>query len=172
MPSLARLYRLRSTPALPSMASRSALKKPRFLSAAPTGQPAFCKTVHAIPGAGALTPTGPGLAIHGKSFGPQEAALLVGCADRAACILQDCACHPWRGCIGSDWPRPCHPWQVVRPSRSCASCRLRRPGLTQPPGREWSVPRRRSSWATCGGSLPTAGRPRSTSRRPPARLRR
>ena len=36
-PSLARLFRLRSAPALPSMASRSAIKKLCFLSAAPTG---------------------------------------------------------------------------------------------------------------------------------------
>ena len=37
MPSLARVFRLRSPPVSPSMASRSALRKLRFLSAAPTG---------------------------------------------------------------------------------------------------------------------------------------
>ncbi len=47
MPSLARGCRLRSTPALPSMASRSALKKLCFLSAAPTGpHPCLARPLH------------------------------------------------------------------------------------------------------------------------------
>ena len=42
------------------------------------------RCVHAVPGASLSTSINPSLAIHGKSFGPQEAMLLVGCADRAS----------------------------------------------------------------------------------------
>jgi len=47
-----------------------------------------------------------------------------------------CACLPWRDCVGFDEPQPCHPWQAVHPSGSCASRRLRRPGLT--PGKPFT----------------------------------
>ena len=39
-----------------------------------------------------------------------------------------CASHPWRDIGGFANPQTCHPWQVVRPSKSFAFCRLRRPG--------------------------------------------
>ena len=45
-------------------------------------------------------------------------------------ILAACTCLPCRRHGNFDYPQPCLPWQVVRPSRSAASCRLRRPGLT------------------------------------------
>jgi len=156
MPSMAQRFRLRPAPVLPSMASRSSghraqlggarsaheaalrkrlpspLEKRCFSSASQTGQPAFWRVVHAIPGAALLASTGPGLAIHGKPFGPRKALLFVCFADRATCILASCSCHPWRNASGFDRPRSCHPWQAVRPSKSCAFRLLRRPGLTLP----------------------------------------
>ena len=41
-----------------------------------------------------------------------------------------CASHPWRDYCGFAKPQPRHPWRVVRPSKSFAFRRLRRPGLT------------------------------------------
>ena len=76
--------------------------------------------------------TSPGLAIHGKAFRLSKAALLIGCADRATCVLADCACRPWRNFGGFDQPRPCHPWQGVQAFKSCAFDRLRRPAFTHP----------------------------------------
>ncbi len=56
---------------LPSpLASRSALEKLRFSSAAPTGQPAFRRIAQAIHGAAMVASTSPGLAILGEPFGP------------------------------------------------------------------------------------------------------
>ena len=49
--------------------------------------------VQAIPGATLVASLTPGLAIHGKSFGPQEALLLVGCADRASPMPRTPAAH-------------------------------------------------------------------------------
>ncbi len=108
MPSLARLFGLRQTPVLASLASRSSshraqlgvarpaheaalrkrlaspLKELRSLSAAPTGQPALAWLAHAIPGAALWASPNPSLAIRGEPFGPQRASFFVGCADRAS----------------------------------------------------------------------------------------
>ena len=52
--------------------------------------------VHAIPGATLVVSPTPSLAIHGKSFGPQEALLLVGYADRASPMSRTPAAHTAR----------------------------------------------------------------------------
>ncbi len=66
------------------------------------------------------------------ALAPRKALLFVCFAGRATCILARCACHPWRGASGFDWPRPCHPWQGVQAFKSCAFDRLRRPAFTHP----------------------------------------
>ncbi len=65
--------------------------------------------VPAIPGARLSTSINPSLAIHGKSFGPQEAALLVGCADRASPMPRTPAApHAPDGDSGRDRRRDMH----------------------------------------------------------------
>ena len=46
-------------------------------------------------------------------------------------ILTGRACHPWRERSDFDWPQSRHPWPAVRPLKSVAFHRLRRPGLTR-----------------------------------------
>ena len=139
------------------------------------------------PWRGFRTSIGPSPAIPGGPFGPQEAALPVGCADRVRAFCQ--IAHAIHGAASGlrlapvppslagrsalrklrflsaaptgyahsvrlrmpsmarlpdfDWPQSRHPWRAVRPSGSCASCRLRRPGLTPSDTELFCVLRRR-----------------------------
>ena len=74
----------RRSPVSTSMSSRSALEKRCFSSASQTGQPAFGRSVPAIPGATMIASSGPSLAILGEPFGPRKAMLFVCFADRAS----------------------------------------------------------------------------------------
>ena len=52
------------------------------------------------------------------ALAPRKAMLFVCCADRATCILAYCACHPWRGASGFDWPRSRHPVEPFGPRKA------------------------------------------------------
>ncbi len=64
----------------------------------------FWRVVLAVPGATSVAPTTPSLAIHGEPFGPQEAALLVGCADRLLAFCQIVHAVPGASVLASTTP--------------------------------------------------------------------
>ncbi len=88
-----------------------------------------------------------------RAVRPSESCAFCRLRRPGACILMDCACHPWRKFIGFDNPQSRHPWRAVRPSESCAFCRLRRPGLTPQGG---SVAPKTPTMPRCKPPLPDA----------------
>ncbi len=148
MPSLARLLRLCQTPALPSMASRSALEKLCFSSALPTEPHPSLARLLRLCQTPALLVQSPSTAwrrsgLRGKLALPERLPSPLASRSVLEALLRRLrrpgACPRLGLCTpslarprGFANPQPCHPWQVVRPSKSFAFRRLCRPSLTPP----------------------------------------